>query len=76
MVSIFGLDLDQPICSRKGCDAEPQWCLVWNNPKIHAPERKKIWLSCENHRQWLENFLKQRQFWKETVLFEGKALDV
>ncbi|WP_460689330.1 acetone carboxylase [Nesterenkonia suensis] len=57
---------DVPQCSRKGCRVPARWQIRWNNPKIHAPERRKIWLACDDHRPWLENFLAQRLFWRST----------
>ncbi len=33
------------------------WVLAWNNPKLHAPERRKTWLACEEHREHLSSFL-------------------
>jgi hypothetical protein len=36
--------------------------VVWNNPKIHPPEREKIWMACEEHRQSLADFLAARSF--------------
>ena len=40
---------------------------MWNNPKIHTPERRKVWLSCDDHRDHLENFLNLRGFMKSVV---------
>ncbi|TLP97976.1 acetone carboxylase [Nesterenkonia salmonea] len=57
---------DVPPCSRKGCTAHAAWQVKWNNPKIHPPERRKVWLACDDHREWLENFLKARLFWRST----------
>lgn len=54
-------------CSRKACRSEASWQLLWNNPKIHTPERRKIWLACNDHRDWLEDYLQTRGLWKETV---------
>lgn len=54
-------------CSRKGCRAGAKWQLLWNNPKIHTPERRKTWLACGDHRGWLEDYLQQRGLWKETL---------
>lgn len=62
-----------PECSRKGCRAAAQWQVLWNNPKIHQPERRKIWLACSQHRDWLENFLRQRLFWRSTEPLGGSA---
>ncbi|MCP1414078.1 hypothetical protein [Paenarthrobacter sp. A20] len=57
------------LCSRKGCRSDAQWQLLWNNPRIHTPERRKVWLSCGDHREWLEDYLQTRSLWKETVPF-------
>lgn len=48
------------ICSAKGCRATASYAVVWNNPKIHPPEREKIWMACEEHRQSLADFLAER----------------
>jgi hypothetical protein len=56
-----------PTCSRKACRAGATWQLLWNNPKIHTPERRKIWLACAEHRAWLEDYLQTRGLWKETL---------
>ncbi len=37
-------------CSAKGCHADAEWALQWNNPKLHTPDRRKVWLACEEHR--------------------------
>ena len=53
------------ICSAKGCAQPAAWALLWNNPKIHAPDRRKTWLACEEHRQSLGDFLEVRGFLRE-----------
>ncbi len=58
------------MCSRKACRSEASWQLLWNNPKIHTPERRKIWLACADHREWLEDYLQTRGLWKETVVLK------
>lgn len=55
----------EPQCSRKACTADAVWQLLWNNPKIHTPERRKIWLACDEHRSFLADFLSSRAFLKE-----------
>jgi hypothetical protein len=50
------------ICSARGCRATASYAVVWNNPKIHPPEREKIWVACEEHRQSLADFLAARSF--------------
>jgi len=61
------------VCSRKACRAAAQWQLLWNNPKIHTPERRKIWLACAEHRAWLEDYLRTRGLWKETLALGEEA---
>ncbi|MDP5225812.1 MULTISPECIES: hypothetical protein [Arthrobacter] len=63
----------EAICSRKGCRAGATWSILWNNPRIHPPERRKIWLACDEHRGWLQDYLQQRAFWKDTVPFTVPA---
>jgi hypothetical protein len=56
--------------NRRDCRAEASWQLLWNNPKIHTPERRKVWLACGEHREWLEDYLQTRGRWKDTVALE------
>lgn len=55
------------VCSAKGCRAPATWAHLWNNPKLHTPERRKVWLACEAHRGTLRDFLAVRGFLVETV---------
>lgn len=55
-------------CSAKDCRASASWALRWNNPKIHHPERRKIWLACDDHRTYLSDFLDRRGFLRDVVL--------
>lgn len=57
----------EAICSRKGCRAPATTQLLWNNPKIHTPERRKIWLGCDEHADWLENYLTERLLFKQRL---------
>jgi hypothetical protein len=57
------------ICSAKGCQNAATWMLRWNNPKIHSPERRKVWLACDEHREHLADFLNRRGMLRETVRF-------
>jgi hypothetical protein len=61
------VDAGTLVCSSKGCRSEARWGLLWNNPKLHTPERRKVWLACDEHREHLETFLGARGFWKQTV---------
>lgn len=55
------------LCSSRGCRQSATWGLKWNNPKLHAPDRRKTWLACDEHRERLEAFLTVRGFLRETV---------
>ncbi|TQJ50907.1 hypothetical protein [Phycicoccus sp. SLBN-51] len=55
------------VCSAKGCRATATWAHLWNNPRLHTPERRKVWLACDDHRVSLAEFLSVRGFLKETV---------
>jgi hypothetical protein len=55
------------VCSGKGCREQASWALLWNNPKLHTPERRKVWLACDEHRDYLDNFLSARGFLKQIV---------
>jgi hypothetical protein len=69
-------DLTKDTCSAKGCQSAAQWQLRWNNPKLHTPERRKVWLACEEHRGSLGDFLGARGFLKDVVPHtEGAATE-
>ena len=52
-------------CSARDCQAPAVWSLLWNNPKIHTPERRKSWLACEKHKDTLGDFLRARSFLRD-----------
>ncbi|MBT1001834.1 hypothetical protein KIH31_04390 [Paenarthrobacter sp. DKR-5] len=58
------------MCSRKACREAASWKLLWNNPKIHTPERRKTWLACDEHVAWLQDYLQTRNLWRETLPLE------
>jgi len=59
--------VDELVCSARGCGAEAAWGLLWNNPKLHTANRRKVWLACSDHREHLEQFLGARDFLRGTV---------
>ncbi len=61
------------ICSAKGCQAPAAHELGWNNPKLHTPDRRKVWLACEEHRQSLADFLAARSFLRDVTPYEPQA---
>ncbi|MGZ4445236.1 MAG: hypothetical protein ACXVWZ_10330 [Nocardioides sp.] len=58
---------ERPTCSGKGCTADAVWALLWNNPRLHTPERRKVWVACEEHRAGLADFLGARGFLQDVV---------
>lgn len=64
---------DEPTdtCSAKGCQSVAVWALLWNNPKLHTPERRKTWLACDEHRASLSDFLSARNFLRDVQPHPG-----
>jgi hypothetical protein len=60
---------EDPQCSARGCRNDARWTLVWANPRIHGTERTKTWLACDDHREYLSDFLDRRSFLREVVAF-------
>lgn len=58
---------EELICSSKGCTNAAAHRVVWNNPKIHTPDRRKTWLACDEHEATLRDFLDRRGFFRETI---------
>jgi hypothetical protein len=54
-------------CSAKDCQQPARWDLLWRNPRLHTPERRKVWLACDEHRENLGAFLGTRGFLIETL---------
>ena len=57
--------MEPDVCSARGCRTPARWALLWNNPKLHEPERRKTWLACDEHREHLAAFLGARKFLRE-----------
>lgn len=51
-----------PQCSRAGCREAAVWNVNWRNPRIHAEDRVKVWLACDEHREYLSEYLAARDF--------------
>lgn len=49
-------------CSSAGCVADATWRVNWRNPRIHSPDRVKVWLACGDHRTTLADYLATRGF--------------
>ena len=62
-----------PTCSARGCQAAATWALLWNNPKLHTPERRKTWLACDEHRDSLADFLRARSFLRDMEPFQAEV---
>ncbi|WP_422631975.1 hypothetical protein [Pseudokineococcus basanitobsidens] len=62
-----GAPEDDLVCSARDCRAAAAWGLRWNNPRLHAPERRKTWLACDEHRERLATHLDVRGFLRDVV---------
>jgi hypothetical protein len=58
---------DEHVCSAKGCRQAAAHAVIWRNPKLHTPQRRKVWLACDEHRQSLADFLGLRGFLIEVI---------
>lgn len=55
------------ICSARACRRTATYALRWNNPRLHNPERRKVWLACAEHRDCLADFLSMRGLLRDVV---------
>nr|WP_123505150.1 hypothetical protein [Frondihabitans sp. PhB188] len=51
-----------PQCSRAGCRADAIRGVHWRNPRIHGIDRVKVWAACDEHVDFLAEFLRSRDF--------------
>jgi len=49
-------------CSRASCAEAATWNVNWRNPRIHPEDRVKIWLACDEHKEFLRDYLASRSF--------------
>jgi len=49
-------------CSRAGCSELAAWNVNWRNPRIHSADRVKVWLACDDHVEYLRDYLATRDF--------------
>lgn len=59
---MFGANPTNIRCSRAGCNADATVSLIWRNPKIHTDGRTKNWLACDEHLEFLVDYLDTRGF--------------
>lgn len=60
-------EVGELVCSARGCRRAAASGLLWNNPRVHTPERRKVWLACEEHRGSLAEYLQVRDFLRDVV---------
>ena len=49
-------------CSRAGCREDAAFNVNWRNPRIHSIDRVKVWLACDEHSEYLRDYLDTRGF--------------
>jgi hypothetical protein len=64
---MIGFDADadadaEARCSRAGCDEPASFTVNWRNPKIHSADRVKVWHACDDHVEFLRDYLSSRDF--------------
>jgi len=59
---VIGLGDPGVRCSAAGCSHDALFRVNWRNPRIHTPDRVKVWLACEEHRDTLRDYLANRGF--------------
>lgn len=60
MIGELGPDSVQ--CSRAGCREAASWNVNWRNPRIHSADRVKVWVACDDHVEFLRDYLATRDF--------------
>ena len=60
-------------CSRADCHEAARWRIDWRNPRIHAEDRRKTWVACDQHVGYLRDFLSARSFPLEVTPLEVAA---
>lgn len=61
-MSLFGGSVARVQCSRADCESAAVWNVNWRNPRIHDESRVKVWLACDEHREYLHDYLANRSF--------------
>lgn len=69
-----GLEPESTPCSRAGCRTDASWQVIWRNPRIHTPDRRKIWLACDEHAEYLRDYLAARDFPVELAAFTPEGV--
>jgi hypothetical protein len=73
---IGGLDAPvQGVCSRAECREPATWRIDWRNPRIHTGDRRKTWLACDEHVDYLRGFLEARSFPVEVAPYSASDAD-
>jgi len=49
-------------CSRSGCREPATTTVNWRNPAIHSIDRVKVWLACDEHRAFFQEYFENRGF--------------
>jgi hypothetical protein len=68
-------DVAVTICSAKGCSLPARHQLIWNNRRLHTPDREKVWLACDDHLGSLSQHLDVRGFLRRVDPFPGAGSD-
>jgi hypothetical protein len=56
------VEASRPICARAECREFATYTVNWRNPKIHSIDRVKVWHACDDHVDYLRDYLASRDF--------------
>lgn len=75
MIGGIGAGAAPDVCSRAACRETAVWRIDWQNPRIHTGDRWKTWLACDEHVDYLREFLGARSFPVRVVSFDVAEAD-
>lgn len=55
---------ERDLLGHGGCHGPETWEVVWNSPRLHTPDREKVWVACGKHMQPLPDNLTVRSYLK------------
>ena len=65
--------MSEAMCSRAGCREQAGRRVEWRNPRIHDETRRKVWLACDAHVDFLRDYLSTRDFPVEVLPFTAPS---
>ena len=67
-------EVARPTCSRAGCSSAATWTVNWRNPRIHSLDRVKVWHACDEHVDYLRDYLAARDLDRKSTRLNSSHL--